>query len=202
MPFWPDSSAPDELKETPRFFKLNVLAAGLIPRRIRKAASLDEGGQEVVHHDTAPFQLKHGQQQPRAHRQHIRMGGVRERRGEKAVEVIELHRYGRLGKEIAYRFCRVVPAGIFEIDEDELAARRDNRVVKAEVRRGDATVLGAEHRALLKTFPFHFGGYTRAKAYPPRPQLGRKSSGFFIELRCRRNRGKPVDTSLHQRQMI
>src|SRR5712691_4842329 len=94
--FWPDCSVPDELKKMPRVFKLTVRAAGLIPRRIRKPASLDEGGQEVVHHDTAPFQLKHGQQQPRPHRQHIRMGGVRERRGEKAVEAIELYRYGRL----------------------------------------------------------------------------------------------------------
>ena len=80
---------PDELKKTPRFFKLDMLAAGLIRCRIRKPASLNEGGQEVVHHDTAPFQLEHGQQQPRTHRQHVRLGGIRERRGEKAVEVVE-----------------------------------------------------------------------------------------------------------------
>src|SRR3981081_4103657 len=99
-----------------------VALAGLVQRRLGHLASLREGGQKVVHHNAAPFQPKNGPGQPGRVRQHTCVWGVRERGSEKAVEMLKWDRYRRLGKKIAYRLCRVVPAGIFEIDEYKLAA--------------------------------------------------------------------------------
>src|SRR5258706_950932 len=125
----------------PCLIKLVALAAGFVQRRLGHLASLREGGQKVVHHDTAPFQPKHGQEQPCPLRQHTCVWGIRERASEKAVEMLKRDRYRRLGKEIAYRLCRVVPAGILEIDEYKLAASRNDCIVKAKVGWGDATIL-------------------------------------------------------------
>ena len=61
------------------------------------------------------------------------------------------HRHLRLAEEIGNELRRIVTAGIFEVEEGEAACVVGQRIVKAEVRRRQATIVSGEHRVGCKS---------------------------------------------------
>ena len=86
------------------------------------------------------------------------------------------NRHGRLAKEVAYQLCRIIPAGIFKIEETQTAGIVPQSVVKAEIGGRDADCFGS------KTLVFREGEPGLFVAYLDSPVNDAVLEWFFAQV--------------------